>query len=180
MGKRVLLIAYHFPPIRISSGIQRTLKFATYLQAFGWKPTVLTVHPRAYETVSDDQLSEVPGDIVVQRAFAMDTARHLAVRGRYMGSLALPDRWISWLPAAVWDGLRLIREQRPAVIWSTFPIATAHLIGGVLHWATGLPWIADFRDSMTEDDYLCGDLEAGNDPVAGDCGITESEVLAEI
>jgi glycosyltransferase involved in cell wall biosynthesis len=46
-----------------------------------------------------------------------------------------------------------VRRERPDVIWSTYPIATAHLIGLTLHRLTRLPWIADFRDSMTEDGY---------------------------
>jgi glycosyltransferase involved in cell wall biosynthesis len=49
--------------------------------------------------------------------------------------------------------MRLIKRYHPAVIWSTYPIATAHLIAFTLHRLTGLPWVADFRDSMTEDHY---------------------------
>jgi hypothetical protein len=50
-------------------------------------------------------------------------------------------------------GLMMIKKFRPNLIWSTYPIATAHLIGLTLHRITGLPWVADFRDSMTEADY---------------------------
>src|SRR6185369_2813028 len=66
-------------------------------------------------------------------------------------SLALPDRFISWWLGAVPAGLRIIRRDRPSAIWSTYPIATAHLIGLTLHRLTGLPWVADFRDSMVEE-----------------------------
>ena len=52
--KRVLMIAYHFPPMKGSSGIQRTLRFASYLPAYGWDPVVLTVKPTAYDTASND------------------------------------------------------------------------------------------------------------------------------
>ncbi|MEM9058130.1 MAG: glycosyltransferase, partial [Pseudomonadota bacterium] len=45
------------------------------------------------------------------------------------------------------------RKHRPDAIWSTYPIATAHLIGLTLARLSGLPWIADFRDSMTEEHY---------------------------
>ena len=54
--KRVLLIAFHFPPVRGSSGLQRTLAFSRYLPEFGWQPSVLTADPRAYEATGDDQL----------------------------------------------------------------------------------------------------------------------------
>lgn len=153
MNKRVLLIAYHYPPVKHSSGIQRTLKFSAYLRENGWEPMVLTISPMAYEQVSDDQMSEIPRDMIVVRAFGLDTARHLSVGNRYPNWLAQPDRWVTWLPTAVWRGLSMIRKHRPIAIMSTYPIATAHLIGLSLQRLSGLPWIADFRDSMTEPGY---------------------------
>lgn len=153
VSRRVLLIAFHFPPVRGSSGVQRTLKFARYLADYGWEPAVLTVNPRAYPAVGDELLAEIPASVPVKRAFALDASRHLAVGGRYPQILAWPDRWSSWLLGAVPAGLRLIRRWRPKVLWSTYPIATAHLAGLALHRMTGLPWVADFRDSMTEPDY---------------------------
>lgn len=153
MVKRVLMIAFHFPPLRGSSGIQRTLKFAQYLPSFGWLPVVLSAHPRAYPLRGDDQLPDIPAEVVVKRAFALDTSRHLSFKNRYPGFLALPDRWASWLLGAVPAGLGLIRRYKPEAIWSTYPIPSAHLIGLVLHRLTGLPWIADFRDPMTDVAY---------------------------
>jgi glycosyltransferase involved in cell wall biosynthesis len=151
--KRILMVAYHFPPLAGSSGIQRTLRFAKYLSEFGWEPIVLTTHSRAYENTSPDQLPEIPDGVVVARAPAFDTARHFSIRGRYPGFLARPDRWISWLPGATVMGLSMIRRYKPDVIWSTYPIATAHMIGSALHKYSKLPWIADFRDPMAQDGY---------------------------
>ncbi len=152
-NKRVLMIAYHYPPMRGSSGIQRTLKFSQYLPQFGWQPSVLSAHPRAYANPGNDQMGDIPAEVEVRRAFALDTSRHLSLRGSYPGFLALPDRWISWWFGAVPAGLSLIRKYKPSVIWSTYPIATAHVIGLTLHKLTGLPWVADLRDPMTDDAY---------------------------
>ena len=153
MVKRALMIAYHYPPMRGSSGIQRTLKFTEYLPRSDWQPIVLSANPRAYRHTSDDQLGEIAENLVVHRSFALDTSRHLSFKGRYPGLLALPDRWISWWLSAVPAGLRLIRRYRPDVIWSSYPIATAHLIALTLHRLTGIPWVADQRDPMTDTDY---------------------------
>ena len=147
------MIAYHFPPLAGSSGIQRTLRFVQHLPALGWTPVVLTADPRAYERTSPDLVRDVPIGTVVRRAFALDTARHLNIRGRYMGWMARPDRWISWRFDAVRQGLQMVKEFQPDVIWSTYPIATAHVIARQLHQKTGLPWIADFRDPMAQDGY---------------------------
>jgi len=151
--KRVLMTAFHFPPLAGSSGIQRTLSFARHLPRFDWQPLILTAHSRAFANVSDDQLGDVPSGVIVERAFALDSSRHLALFGRYPAFAARPDRWITWWFGAVLRGLAMIRKHRPVAIWSTYPIATAHKIGYTLHRLSGLPWIADFRDPMTEDGY---------------------------
>lgn len=150
MNKRALLIAFHFPPQAASSGIQRTLSFSRHLGRYGWEPMVLSAHPRAYNQQNPSQLASVPSELLVRRAFALDSKRHMGIKGRYPELLALPDRWISWWLGAVPQGLAMIRQHRPQVIWSTFPVATAHLIGLTLHRLTGLPWIADFRDPMLQ------------------------------
>lgn len=152
-AKRVLLIAFHYPPIVGSSGVHRALRFSQYLREFGWEPAVLTAHPRAYGRVGMDLMGDIPPGLPVARAFAVDTSRHLRIGGSYPLWLALPDQWSSWCVGAVPAGMRLIRRFRPQLLWSTYPIATAHAIGLVLHRLTKLPWIADFRDSMTEDGY---------------------------
>lgn len=153
MTQRVLMVAFHYPPCVGSSGVHRTLKFSRYLLDHAWQPVVLTARPRAYVQRAGDQLGEIPSAVPVTRAFALDSRRHLAIRGSSLRLTALPDAWSSWWLGAVPAGLRLARRYRPAVLWSTHPIATAHLIGLTLHRLTRIPWIADFRDSMTEDGY---------------------------
>ncbi len=148
--KRVLLIAFHFPPLNSSSGLQRPLSLARYLPNHQWQPAVLTASASAYESVDVASLAALPDDLTVVRAGALDAARSLSIGGWYPGWLGIPDRWSSWLPFAVWAGLRFIRRFQPDVLWSTYPLATTHLVGLALHKITGLPWVADFRDPMVE------------------------------
>ena len=150
---RVLIVAFHFPPQAGSSGVLRAQKFCRYLPDFGWMPTVLTVKASAYERTDPMQLNDIPADVEVLRAFSLDARRHLSFRGGYPKLLALPDRWSSWLLGAVPTGLRAIRRKQIDVILSTYPTATAVMIGYILHRLTGKPWIVDFRDSMTEEGY---------------------------
>lgn len=151
--RRVLMVVFQFPPFAMSSGVQRALRFVQQLPQFGWQPLVLTAQPQAYAATSPDLLHEVPSDTVVERAFALDAARHLSIGGRYPGFLARPDRWSSWYLGALVAGMRMVRRYRPDVIWSTYPIATAHLVAERLHRWTGLPLVADFRDPMAQDGY---------------------------
>lgn len=151
--KKALLIGYHFPPLIGSSGLQRLLSNVRLLPDWGWDPVVLSVNERAYEDTSDGQLADIPSDIVVKRAFAVDTRKHLSLGGRYLKFMALPDPWVSWCLGGFFSGMNLVRKYRPKVLWTTYPIASAHLLGLLLCKLTGLPWVADFRDSMTEDHY---------------------------
>lgn len=151
--KRLLMVAFHFPPLVGGSGIQRTLRFLQHLPDNGWQPLILSATPRSYVETGPELLNEIPEGTVVQRSFALDASRHLSVRGRYLGWTARPDRWMSWRWRAVADGMRLIERYKPDAIWSTYPIATAHQIGAELQRRSGLPWVADFRDPMAQDGY---------------------------
>lgn len=156
--KRVLMIAYHFPPIQGSSGVHRTVQFARHLPSFGWAPIIVAPHQRAYPAIGDDSWAKLPEEVIVKRSFALDSAKHLAVNGKYLGATAIPDRWVSWWPGGVIECLRLVRKYKPQVIWSTYPIATAHLIGLTVSRLTGIPWVADFRDPMVQEGQPAGRL----------------------
>lgn len=149
MDKHILMVAFHVPPATIGSGHLRPLGFAKHLPSFGWSPIVLAANERAYHRTDPSSINLLPKSCRVYRAFALDTRRHFGIRGKYPAILAQPDRWISWWPAAVYLGLRLIRRYQVRVIWSTYPIMTAHCIAYTLSRLTGLPWIADFRDPVT-------------------------------
>lgn len=148
--RTVLLIAFHYPPCAVSSGVQRALSHSIHLSKYGWQPVVLSAAPFAYERTSNSQLVDIPDSVPVYRTPALDAARHLSLRGRYWSRLGLPDRWASWWLSAVPTGLRVIRRHNVSAIWSTYPLATAHRIGATLRRLSGLPWIADFRDPMVE------------------------------
>ena len=149
--RRVLMVAFHFPPQKGSSGAQRILRFVQYLPRHGWAPAVLTASPQAYGECSAEQLDDIPASVPVTRAWALDASRHLAIRGKYLEVTALPDRHSTWIPSGLLAGWRRIRQWRPQVLFSTYPLGSAHAIGAGLQWLSGLPWVADIRDPMTGD-----------------------------
>uniref|UniRef100_UPI0035638FA4 polysaccharide deacetylase family protein n=1 Tax=Hydrogenophaga sp. TaxID=1904254 RepID=UPI0035638FA4 len=151
--KKVLMVAFHFPPQAGSSGVLRTLNFVKNLGPLGWTPAVLSANPKAYVEQRNDLVNQIPLDTPVSRAFALDTARHLSIAGKYPRGLALPDRWSSWWFGGVFQGMRWIRRDRPDLLWSTYPISTAHAIAGTMARWSGLPWVADFRDPMVSQGY---------------------------
>lgn len=149
MGRAVLMIAFHIPPAAMGSGHLRTLGFARHLPEFDWNPIVLSARALAYPRTAPIKADVIPQGCVMHRALAFDARRHFGINGKYPGILAQPDRWASWWPAAVSQGLRLIRRHQVSAIWSTYPIMTAHCIARSLSAVTKLPWIADFRDPVS-------------------------------
>jgi len=148
MPKRVLMIAFHFPPAAMGSGHLRTLGFVRYLPASGWDPLILSAVPRVYPRISESAYSLIPPGCEIHRTCAFDARRHFGISGKYPAILAQPDRWASWWFASVLRGLQLIRKHRIQAIWSTYPIMTAHCIAYALSRIAHVPWVADFRDPV--------------------------------
>lgn len=153
MPSRILMVAFHYPPIQASSGVHRTLSFSDYLARHAWQPTVLTVSYGALPEYRLDNEAMIPAGVEVLRAPTLDLQQHLNIKGKYPGFLAVPDRWASWIVSGIAYGLWHIARHRPRVLYSTYPIASAHVIGFWLHRLSGVPWIADLRDPMAQDNY---------------------------
>src|SRR6267143_1326279 len=68
--RRLLMISPHFPPDS-SAGTHRVRLLAPHLEAYGWRPTVLTVDEHAYEGRIDPALRAlVPASLDVERIHA--------------------------------------------------------------------------------------------------------------
>ena len=73
--KRVLVIAYYFPPMGLS-GVQRIARFVKYLPETGWAPTVLTVEPAGYFAFDEALLAELHRpEINIVRVASIDPTR---------------------------------------------------------------------------------------------------------
>lgn len=149
--RHALFVVFHYPPEASSSGVLRTLKYTRYLRGHGWRTTVLTVNPSAYDVQDPELERQIPRDVRVVRTRFVNVKRHLAVWGRYPGLLAVPDPWIGWWPWAVRAGRRVMSADPVDLIYSTSPHATAHLVALSLVRRTALPWVTDFRDPWYEE-----------------------------
>jgi hypothetical protein len=164
--KKVLIIAYYFPPLGMG-GVQRATKFAKYLPSFGWKPFVLTVKDVEYLAKDPSLLEELPPEVGIVRTGSFDPLRisfvlksffkrrkqkdksvkkNRARRSKLSSWLFLPDSKIGWIPFALFAGLKLVREEKIDLIFTTSPPPSLQLVGYFLKLLTGKPWVADFRD----------------------------------
>jgi glycosyltransferase involved in cell wall biosynthesis len=153
MLKKVLMVAYHYPPEGGSSGVLRALKFSKYLPANRWIPHILTLRESFYPIRDNSLVPDIPPEAVIHRTFALDSARHLAIRGCHLGFLAVPDRFISWFFFGLIKGVEVIRKEGIQALYSTSPPATAHLIAAALQLITRVPWVTDFRDPWIEEGF---------------------------
>jgi len=153
MSRRVLVIAYFFPPMG-GAGVQRALKFVEYLPEYGYQPIVLSTHSRDYPARDPSLLWEIPRGTVIVRARDPTLLRRARVGFDYLGLRRLralagwPDVATAWLPAAVASALRLVRRHAPDVVLSTAPPFSSHLVAWMTARLSGLPWVADFRDEF--------------------------------
>ena len=66
------------------------------------------------------------------------------------GNLFVPDPRVWWVRPSVRFLKKYLKEHPVDVIVTTGPPQSMHLIGRGLHRATGIPWVADFRDPWTK------------------------------
>jgi glycosyltransferase involved in cell wall biosynthesis len=172
--KRVLVIAYLFPPI-LNSGTQRPLKFVKYLPQFGWEPIVLTADRLDGWPLDPHLLEEIPagvrvvrvpllndriGDLIGTIGITATNRRRIshAVSWRLRGWRSDPDLFTSWQPTAVRTAMSIFRETGFDAILATGYPWTSLLIGRDLSKKTLCPLIADFRDPWAADDLFSGNL----------------------
>lgn len=170
-ARRVLFVAYAFPPVG-GAGVQRVTKFIKYLPSAGWAPSVLTPSNPSVPVLDESLTADVPPDTVIRRARTLEPSYAVknavsagagnarrgagklnalvkgAARGVFIRILQ-PDPQVLWYPAAVREGLRLLRELPHEVIVATGPPFSGFLIGAALSRRTGLPLVLDYRDEWS-------------------------------
>jgi glycosyltransferase involved in cell wall biosynthesis len=171
--KNVLVVTYYFPPSG-GPGVQRVLKFCTYLLDNGWRPVILTVKDADYPARDESLLNEIPSEAIVYRTPILEPyAVYRAFTGKKKGtpvdvntipkpgekrslkeSLAefvratffIPDARMGWIKPGVKQGLGIIEKHDIQAIYSSSPPYSCSMIARNLKRKTGLPWVAGFRD----------------------------------
>jgi glycosyltransferase involved in cell wall biosynthesis len=158
--RRVLVIAYYFPPMGLS-GVQRTLKFVKYLPKFGWHPTVLTVAPGGYFAQDESLLEEVqspdirivrtetagPGKLFARKEVVrLPTERSRKFLSFISDTFFIPDNKIGWRRKAVAKAVELHKEKPFDLVFATAPPFTDFLIGADVKSKINKPLVFDYRD----------------------------------
>ncbi len=174
--KKLLIITYYWPPSG-GPGVQRWLKFSTYLAQMGYKPFVVTVNPdEATYPVADQTLTNQVSEKV--KVFHTSTrepyslykkisrrkqvpysgftneqkSSFFSTLSRFIrGNLFVPDARVGWNRFALRKARQLITEQDIRIVITTSPPHSTQLVG--LQLKKEFPqinWIADLRDPWTD------------------------------
>jgi glycosyltransferase involved in cell wall biosynthesis len=173
--KKVLVVAYAFPPFRPVGHSIRVVKFVKYLPALGWLPVVLTIDDRkeyrnTQKVGSESLLQDIQPQVKICRTSAGEPSLQLVEKGRELGRrnwltqsamkiASAIRRWaarnnylpnLSWLPFAVRQGRQIAKAEGIDVIFVTCPPHSVTLVGAVLKLFTGKPLVLDFRDDWID------------------------------
>lgn len=149
------MIAYYFPPGG-GVGVQRSVKFVKYLPEMNWQPIVLTANIPLGIPIDSMLLKGIAPLTTVMRVDPLFTTKNCfsSSRGfisRLLCACLIPDAILPWVYPAVKMGMKIIREKKVQVIYSTSPPHSSHFVGYYLNKKTGIPWVADFRDAWLAD-----------------------------
>lgn len=178
--KRVLVIAYFFPPIG-GGGVQRTLKYVKYLREFGYEPIVVTAGEEHYYWCKNDDtlLKEIPEDIQIlriknrfYRGIQAQAEDIQMLYDMYAGVLqnnetlekfwknmvqkrpeeaVRPDQYVFWSMDVLQQISEKIDMRKIDVVYTTGSPFSDFFIGYYFKRLYGTPWVMDYRDLWTKD-----------------------------
>lgn len=159
--KKVLVISYNFPPVG-GAGVQRPVKFVKYLRAYGWEPVVLSVANPSVPVYDSTLLKDIPDGVRVYGARTFEPSyaqkqgfiiRATSLKSRFKSLLKkavaqfmLPDLQILWWPDLIFKLVRIIKTERPKVLFVSAPPFSSFLPVVFIGRMMGVPVILDYRD----------------------------------
>ena len=172
--KKVLILTYYWPP-GSGAGVQRWLKFSSYLPEFGWSPVILTVDPdyAVYPALDSSLENNLPAQIKIHKTKATDWFRLYSrdkskvpsagfaknkdnsFKGKILrfirGNMFIPDPRKGWNKYAFKKAVEIIENENISHIITTSPPHSTQLIGlNLKKKFPDIKWIADLRDPWTD------------------------------
>lgn len=176
--RNILIISYHYLP-EVMAASYRMHAWVRYLPKFGWKPFVLTREldykiqknlkkvkhevTKDYDKKTNCFIYRIPykqkfsyiWDLrakYTQKAYPnfIDTSIRRILNFMIGNFLMIPDERYDWYADAFKFGLSIIKKNQIDVLISTGAPWTDFWIASNLSKATGVPWIADYRDPWSQ------------------------------
>lgn len=176
--KKALIVTYYWPPAG-GPGVQRWLKFVTYLRDFSIEPVVYIPENPNYPLLDKSLVAEIPTGIRVLKQPIFEPYKFAEIFSRgdsktissgiiakeqeqsaiqklmlfVRGNFFIPDARKFWFKPSVNYLKSVLEKEMFDVLITTGPPHSLHLIGLELQKNLNIKWIADFRDPWTEIGY---------------------------
>ena len=160
--------------------MQRWVKFAKYLPSEGWQPVIYTPENPDLFSIDESLLSDIPEEAEIIKTRILEPygiyRKLTGSKGQIKvesnpgnggkrsilkkismwirGNFFMPDPRCFWINPSVRYLKKYLKEHPVDIIISTGPPQSMHLIARKVSLATGIPWIADFRDPWTKIFYF--------------------------
>ena len=174
MLKNLLVVTYSFPPY-IGCPTIRVSKITKYLPRYGWLPIVLTVSEKYYPDyinenkdnslcVGFDKRIKVIRTKVLKNRYIINLENRFLDGcednrdGSFLGRnlrkaikkitkfILIPDMYILWLPYAVVEGIKIIKNTKVDLIFATTPPHSVGIISFLISKISKIPVILDVKD----------------------------------
>ncbi|HPG38212.1 MAG TPA: glycosyltransferase [bacterium] len=163
--KKVLIIAYHFPPSN-EVAIHRVLRMGKWLPNYNWIPVILTTESGFFYRNDETnrnmsnkyfkhiyKVSSLLEKMIVKNGHLVKKNRFAKAIRFFLNNILIPDRYALWYNPAVKKGLEIIEKEKIDAIWATLNPYTSGLVGAALHRKTGVPLLIDYRDPWTLSEF---------------------------
>ncbi len=174
--RKALFITYYWPPAG-GPGVQRVLKFVKYLPEFNWEPLVLTVRDGDYSAIDNSLVAEIPENCKIFKTRTLEPfnlykkftgqkkdskiSTNVLIPGENESlrkkiarwvrfNMFIPDARAGWIPFMVYNGMKIIKQEKPDVIFCTSPPHSLQIGAKILSELSGIPIVTDFRDPWSE------------------------------
>lgn len=156
---KVLILAYYFPPMGLT-GVQRTLRFAKYMDENNWSPTVITTGSKGLNAIDlslmieaeDSNIRIIRTDPLIDDLSSLSeqtiSLSHSLKKGKVKKiyhSFFLPDEKKFWANKAYKLAKELLDKENFDVIFVPAPPFSVFEVGAKLKKEYDIPLFVDYR-----------------------------------
>lgn len=158
---KILILSYYFPPMG-GVGVQRVLKLLKYIPQHGIEPIVITTSCSIHK-IMDYQLNEleyvrgvpvyrIGGDKLKAHLQRKLNGKRTNLKGALfaLAKLRHMDIYSTWSLSILPEVIQIVEAEKVDLIYSTSPPHSVHLLAKKIKQVTGVPWIMELRDSLTD------------------------------
>jgi len=181
--RKILIITFYWPPAG-GSGVQRWLYMSRHLSDMGYKVYIYTPENAVFQAYDKSLINDVSDKLIILKRKIKDPWYYfnkifgkkieigqgftiksssksyifkkiiLKISLFIRANFFLPDPRVLWVRPSVKFLKKFIQKENIDIVITTGPPHSMHLIGLSLKKKLNINWIADFRDPMSNIDFI--------------------------